>query len=59
MERGHPTAAFNLGALLERQDDHRGALRAYEAAQASEEREIAEMAHARAVALTGAEESQR
>ena len=59
VERGHPTAAFNLGVLLERQDDHRGALRAYERAQASEEREIAEMARARAVALTGAEESQR
>ena len=59
VERGHPTAAFNLGVLLERQDDHRGALRAYARAQASEEREIAEMARARAVALTEAEESQR
>ncbi len=59
MERGHPTAAFNLGVLLERQDDHRGALRAFERAQASEDREIAETARARAVALTGAEESQR
>ena len=59
VERGDPTAAFNLGVLLERQDDHRGALRAYERAQASEERQIAEMAHARALALTGAEESQR
>jgi peptidoglycan hydrolase-like protein with peptidoglycan-binding domain/Flp pilus assembly protein TadD len=59
MERGDPTAAFNLGVLLERQDDHRGALRAFERAQASEEREIAETARARAVALTGAEESQR
>ena len=59
MERGHPTAAFNLGVLLERQDDHRGALWAYERAQASEERETAETARARAVALTGAEEGQR
>jgi peptidoglycan hydrolase-like protein with peptidoglycan-binding domain/TPR repeat protein len=59
MERGHPTAAFNLGVLLERQDDHRGALRAFERAQASEDREIAETARARAVALIGAEESQR
>ena len=59
VERGHPTAAFNLGVLLERQDDHRGALRAFERAQASEDREIAETARARAVALTGAEESQR
>jgi peptidoglycan hydrolase-like protein with peptidoglycan-binding domain/tetratricopeptide (TPR) repeat protein len=59
MERGDPTAAFNLGVLLERQDDHRGALRAYARAQASEEREIAEMARDRAVALTRAEESQR
>ena len=59
MERGDPTAAFNLGVLLERQDDHRGALRAYERAQDSEEREIAEIARARAVALTGAQESQR
>ena len=59
VERGHPTAAFNLGVLLERQDDDRGALRAYARAQASEEREIAEMARARAVALTEAEESQR
>ena len=59
MERGDPTAAFNLGVLLERQADHRGALRAYERAQASEEREIAETARARAVALTGAEESRR
>ena len=58
VERGHPTAAFNLGVLLERQDDDRGALRAYARAQASEEREIAEMARARAVALTEAEESQ-
>ncbi len=59
VERGDPTAAFNLGVLLERQDDHRGALRAYARAQASEERQIAEMARSRAVALTGAGESQR
>ena len=58
-ERGDPAAAFNLGVLLERQEDHRGALRAYERAQTSEEREIAEMARARALALTGADESHR
>jgi hypothetical protein len=45
--------------LLERQDNPHGALRAYERAQASTHQEIADMARARAHALSGVEGGER
>jgi peptidoglycan hydrolase-like protein with peptidoglycan-binding domain/Flp pilus assembly protein TadD len=58
-ERGHGHGALRLGILLERRNDAQGALRAYERAQASEQPEIAEVARARALALSRGMESER
>ena len=51
-QRGDAGAAVRLGMLLERQRDYPGALEAYARAEASDRREIAELARSRSQALS-------
>jgi len=57
--RGSPEAACNLGLLLKQEGDRDGALQAFKRAGEQGSREVAEVARAELLELTGAEEGER
>jgi peptidoglycan hydrolase-like protein with peptidoglycan-binding domain/TPR repeat protein len=58
-QRGNPEAACSLGFLLKQEGDRAGAFQAFKRAGEQGSQEVAEVAHAELLELTGAEESDR